>query len=232
MARIARWCPATRRTCTPWWMRSVRCCRSASRAALTPDSDRITMPAPDGPNTLSAALWRLNSVHIELADIVLRRPSLDDVFLALTADPAAGHRRHGHRGVVVTALTAARPTPSTLQQWWVLTTRMIVPTLRNGEVAVGIAASVATTACFYIPLNRLMAGPDLPMSSYAQYLLPLIVLQAIAFASVSTAFRAATDAVQGLNRRLAGAADRAADPAGRPGSRPVSIVVRSDWPSR
>jgi ABC-2 type transport system permease protein len=32
--------------------------------------------------------------------------------------------------------------------------------------------------------------------------MPLIALQAIAFASVSTAFRAATDAVQGLNRRL------------------------------
>jgi len=102
----------------------------------------------------------------------------------------------------VTVLTASRPTPSTLQQWWVLTRRMIVPTLRNGELAVGIAASAAVTASFYIPLNRLMSGPDLPMSSYAQYLMPLIALQAIAFASVSTAFRAATDAVQGLNRRL------------------------------
>jgi ABC-2 type transport system permease protein len=102
----------------------------------------------------------------------------------------------------VTALTAARPTPSTVQQWWVLTTRMVMPTLRNGEVAVGVAASAAVTASFYIPLNRLMSGPDLPMSSYAQYLMPLIALQAIAFASVSTAFRAATDAVQGLNRRL------------------------------
>lgn len=102
----------------------------------------------------------------------------------------------------MTVLTASRPTPSTLQQWWVLTRRMIVPTLRNGELAVGIAASAAVTASFYIPLNRLMSGPDLPMSSYAQYLMPLIALQAIAFASVSTAFRAATDAVQGLNRRL------------------------------
>lgn len=62
---------------------------AANRAAITQDSDRITMPAPDGPNTLSAALWRLNSARIELADIVLRRPSLDDVFLSLTADPAA-----------------------------------------------------------------------------------------------------------------------------------------------
>jgi ABC-2 type transport system permease protein len=102
----------------------------------------------------------------------------------------------------VTVLSAARPAPATVQQWWVLTTRMVVPTLRNGELAVGIAASAAVTASFYIPLNRLMSGPDLPMSSYAQYLMPLIALQAIAFASVSTAFRAATDAVQGLNRRL------------------------------
>jgi ABC-2 type transport system ATP-binding protein len=60
---------------------------ATSRAAMTRDSDRITMPAPDGPNTLSAALWRLNSAHIELADIVLRRPSLDDVFLSLTGAP-------------------------------------------------------------------------------------------------------------------------------------------------
>ena len=38
---------------------------------------------------LSAALSRLNSANIELADIVLRRPSLDDVFLLLTGDSAA-----------------------------------------------------------------------------------------------------------------------------------------------
>jgi ABC-2 type transport system ATP-binding protein len=62
---------------------------AASRAAIAPDADRITIPAPDGPNTLSAALWRLNSARIELADIVLRKPSLDDVFLSLTADPGA-----------------------------------------------------------------------------------------------------------------------------------------------
>ena len=83
-----------------------------------------------------------------------------------------------------------------------LTTRLIAPTLRNGEVAVGVAVSVAATASLYIPLNRLMDGPDLKMSSYAQYLVPLIVLQAIAFASISTAFRAATDSVQGINRRF------------------------------
>jgi ABC-2 type transport system ATP-binding protein len=57
-----------------------------NRAALTASSDRIAMPAPDGPNTLVEALSRLNAAGIQLADIALRRPSLDDVFLALTAD--------------------------------------------------------------------------------------------------------------------------------------------------
>lgn len=102
----------------------------------------------------------------------------------------------------MTVLTETRPAPYGVQQWWVLTTRLIAPTLRNGEVAVGVAVSVAATASLYIPLNRLMDGPDLNASSYAQYLMPLIVLQAIAFASISTAFRAATDAVKGINRRF------------------------------
>lgn len=102
----------------------------------------------------------------------------------------------------MTVLPAVRPIPSGLAQWWVLTKRLIAPTLRNGEVAVGIAVSVAVTAGLYLPLNRLMDTPDLPMSSYAQYVVPLIVMQAIAFASISTAFRAASDSVQGINRRF------------------------------
>jgi ABC-2 type transport system permease protein len=102
----------------------------------------------------------------------------------------------------LTVVTAVRPIPSGIAQWWVLTRRLIAPTLRNGEVAVGVAVSVAVTVSLYIPLNRLMDRPDLGMSSYAQYLTPLIVMQAIAFASISTAFRAASDSVQGINRRF------------------------------
>ncbi|MFE9575674.1 ATP-binding cassette domain-containing protein [Nocardia sp. NPDC006044] len=55
-----------------------------NRAALTPDSDRITIPAPDGAKTLAEALRRLDGAAVELVDIALRRPSLDDVFLQLT----------------------------------------------------------------------------------------------------------------------------------------------------
>ena len=59
-----------------------------NRAALTQASDRIAIPAPDGPNTLMQALSQLGAANIELLDIALRRPSLDEVFLALTTENA------------------------------------------------------------------------------------------------------------------------------------------------
>jgi ABC-2 type transport system ATP-binding protein len=66
-----------------------------NRAALTTTSDRIAMPAPDGPSTLVEALSRLNAADIALTDIALRRPSLDDVFLALTADSEPATKPNG-----------------------------------------------------------------------------------------------------------------------------------------
>ncbi len=55
-----------------------------NRAALTDVSDRVSMPAPDGANTLISALNLITAANIELQDIALRRPSLDEVFLRLT----------------------------------------------------------------------------------------------------------------------------------------------------
>lgn len=51
-------------------------------------NDRVSIPAPHGPATLAEALRRLAPTRIELADIGLRRPSLDDVFLSLTGHTA------------------------------------------------------------------------------------------------------------------------------------------------
>jgi ABC-2 type transport system ATP-binding protein len=61
-----------------------------NRAALTTTSNRISMPAPRGVDTLAQALHLLTAAKIELTDIALRRPSLDEVFLALTS------RDNGH----------------------------------------------------------------------------------------------------------------------------------------
>jgi ABC-2 type transport system permease protein len=98
-------------------------------------------------------------------------------------------------------LAIARPKPSSFGQWRVLTARLVAPTLRNGEVLVAVIASAVFTAGWYIPLNHLM-GPTSGMSSYAQFLMPLIALQGISFAAVIGALRAATDTVKGVNRRF------------------------------
>lgn len=102
----------------------------------------------------------------------------------------------------MTDTAATRPKASTFQQWWVLTIRVVKPTLRNGEVLTQVAASIMFTIGFYIPLKEMMGANAQGMSSYAQFLMPLIALQAIAFAAVSAAFRSATDSVQGINRRF------------------------------
>jgi len=49
-----------------------------------PDRDRIVLPAPHGPETLRHALQLLDHADLTPTDIALHRPTLDDVFLALT----------------------------------------------------------------------------------------------------------------------------------------------------
>ncbi|MEV0078177.1 ABC transporter permease [Nocardia neocaledoniensis] len=98
--------------------------------------------------------------------------------------------------------TDLRATPDTVQQWWVLTTRLIVPSVKSGEVLASVVAPAAFTASFYIPLKTVMMFSGNGFSSYAQYMMPLVILQAAAFTAISAAFRAATDSVAGLNRRF------------------------------
>jgi ABC-2 type transport system ATP-binding protein len=54
---------------------------------------KLLIPAPDGPATLAEVLRRLEDAGVVAQDVALRRPTLDDVFLALTghAATANGH---------------------------------------------------------------------------------------------------------------------------------------------
>ncbi len=49
-------------------------------------SKKISIPAPEGPGTLTQAVRNLDQEGIRPDDITLRRPTLDDVFLALTGE--------------------------------------------------------------------------------------------------------------------------------------------------
>jgi ABC-2 type transport system ATP-binding protein len=55
-----------------------------SMPAVDPDSGRLVIPIPAGAAPTAAVLRRLDAAGIGVADLVVRRPTLDDVFLALT----------------------------------------------------------------------------------------------------------------------------------------------------
>ena len=48
----------------------------------------MVLPAPDGARTLTVALDRLEAAGITPQDAALRKPTLDEVFLALTGHHA------------------------------------------------------------------------------------------------------------------------------------------------
>jgi ABC-2 type transport system ATP-binding protein len=52
------------------------------------DGRRICLPVATGPKALMEAVRRLDEIDVELHDVGLRRPTLDDVFLALTGHGA------------------------------------------------------------------------------------------------------------------------------------------------
>jgi ABC-2 type transport system ATP-binding protein len=58
---------------------------------LPPDADRFSIPAPKAGATLTEALRLLDAAQVPIADIALRRPSLDDVFLSITGAHAGGN---------------------------------------------------------------------------------------------------------------------------------------------
>ncbi|WP_067676348.1 ABC transporter permease [Nocardia miyunensis] len=94
------------------------------------------------------------------------------------------------------------PAPSVARQWWVLTLRMVRASVRNGELVTALLAPSVFTLGFYVPLNRVMSFGH-GFGSYAQFLLPMIVMQAVSFCAGAAALRAATDARDGLDDRFA-----------------------------
>jgi ABC-2 type transport system ATP-binding protein len=51
------------------------------------DTGRVVVPVADGPGILPDVVARLAAGGLQISDLALRRPTLDDVFLALTGQP-------------------------------------------------------------------------------------------------------------------------------------------------
>jgi ABC-2 type transport system ATP-binding protein len=58
------------------------------KTKVMPETGQITLPVSDGTSLLPEVVRQLDSQGIEIADLALRQPTLDDVFLTLTGHTA------------------------------------------------------------------------------------------------------------------------------------------------
>ncbi|GAB06600.1 antibiotic transporter [Gordonia amarae] len=86
-----------------------------------------------------------------------------------------------------------------VRQWRTMTARALRSAWSQSEFVIAIAMPLVFALGFYLPLRLIMAERGI---DYAQFLMPIIVLQAVAFTAVAAAQRAALDRMRGMTRRL------------------------------
>lgn len=95
---------------------------------------------------------------------------------------------------------AVRPTGP--RQWRALTGR-ILRTMAKAELPMAVLIPLVFTVGFYFPLRYIMqSGDKLGGLSYAQFVVPIIVLQMMSFTMMSNAQLAAFESMNGFNDRL------------------------------
>jgi len=99
-----------------------------------------------------------------------------------------------------TRLVGVRTPPiSAVGQWLALSHRGLIHVVKNGEVVFAIISPLLLAVCFYVPLRRLM---DLGGINYAQFLMPIILLQSIGFTGSTAAMRVTIDMDRGISTRF------------------------------
>ncbi|GAB2688347.1 ABC transporter permease [Nocardia thraciensis] len=103
--------------------------------------------------------------------------------------------------IVETLLSSDIPParPSSFAQWRALSGRIVRTMVTRGELVVAIIAPLVFTVGFYLPLRFVMKSNGI---DYAQFVMPIIVLQTMAFTMMSNAQLAATESMTGLSDRL------------------------------
>ncbi|NMN96343.1 ABC transporter permease [Antrihabitans stalactiti] len=99
-----------------------------------------------------------------------------------------------------TSSDVLHPHPSGFQQWLALTSR-ILRIMAKGELIVALIVPLVFALSFYLPLKYIMQARDV-VDNYAQFVMPIIVLQSMGFTAMSAAQRAAFEALTGLNTRM------------------------------
>ena len=62
---------------------------------VVPESGEVSLPVAEGASILAEVVRRLDAAGVDISDLALRRPTLDDVFLALTGHAAEATEEDG-----------------------------------------------------------------------------------------------------------------------------------------
>ncbi|WP_067861084.1 ABC transporter permease [Nocardia shimofusensis] len=89
--------------------------------------------------------------------------------------------------------------PSSFAQWRALTGRVVWTMATKGELVVAFITPLVFTLGFYLPLRYVMKFQGI---DYAQFVMPIIVLQTMSVTMLSNAQLAAFEAMTGLSTRL------------------------------
>ena len=200
---------------------------------------KVSVRVESGGEQLIDAMRWSTPAGVELDDIALRQPNLDEVFLALTGDPNR-HRRRPRR----------RPGPNTERNPTPMTTLALTPDSGAGAGLVRSTATVTRRALLrYVRTPQLIVMATIQMSMffliyrylfggaihigglpYVDFLVPGFIATGVLFSGIGAAVATAEDLAAGLHRPAALAADPAQQ---RAQPRAQSPTRRSSrWPAR
>jgi ABC-2 type transport system ATP-binding protein len=185
--------------------------------------DRLTLPAPrDGLALIEEAAAELRRAGIEVSDLGLRRPTLDDVFLQLTGSPpsedgvgpqavaaerAEDHRldRSTRRPAPLVRLRAPSPQElrSAITDAGVVTARNLRHFIRQPQLLIFSTVQPIMFVLLFVYVFGGAVRSSLPRGvTYVDFLLPGIFVQSVAFRATQTAIGLAEDLERGVVDRF------------------------------
>jgi ABC transporter DrrB family efflux protein len=184
--------------------------------------DRLTLPAPrDGLELIEEAAAGLRQAGIEVSDLGLRRPTLDDVFLQLTgsppsedglspasAEPVTDHpetRTLAKRSAPLVRLHAPSPQEvrSAITDAGVVTARNLRHFIRQPQLLIFSTIQPIMFVLLFVYVFGGAVRGSLPKGvSYVDFLLPGIFVQSVAFRATQTAIGLAEDLERGVVDRF------------------------------
>lgn len=176
------------------------------RPSLDADEQRITVPGIQ-PEMLPTVLNRFAEARIQVVELGVRRPSLDEVFLALT--DASGGLAPRQQSTLASRLaprrsplppSQGRPVRHTGGDIWAITARNLK---RIGRSPQTLVLALGQPILILLGMRYLLGGAiDVPGSDYVQYLLPGLFVAAVIIASGGTAISLTQDLQSGILDRF------------------------------